>query len=259
MSSLIAPPAGRAIEIISDLHLGPDTPRTAAGFERYLEQTAADLVIVLGDLFEVWIGDDVEHDDFAWRCLDALRRCACQRAVALMVGNRDFLIGPSLLSSLGVIALDDPTLLDAWGRRVVLSHGDALCLDDRDYQAFRRQVRSQVWQRAFLGKPRDERVALARAMRDASRTRQGRVDMSPADAEPAATTALLLEHGAETIVHGHTHRPRTHVPAVAGAAATTSRHVTSDWDLDGDLPRAEVLRVTREGIARIAATGVATA
>jgi UDP-2,3-diacylglucosamine hydrolase len=258
-SSLIASAQIRSVEFVSDLHLAPDTPRTVAAFERYLASTAADMVVVLGDLFEVWIGDDFAGDACARRCLDALHRCARTRIVAMMVGNRDFLLGGDLLAGLGVIAIDDPTVLDAWGRNVVLSHGDALCLDDHDYQRFRREVRTPAWRRAFLARPRTERAVMARAMRDASRARQGEPSMIQADADPAATLSLLDALEADVIVHGHTHRPFCHQPAVTGASMATTRHVTSDWDLDGPSPRAEVLRLTPRGFERVAPPGVVPA
>ncbi len=133
----------------------------------------------------------------------------------------------------------------------MLAHGDALCLDDTDYQAFRRQVRAPSWQAAFLAKPRAERAAMARAMRDASEARKGHPVTTWADADPAATVAMLDALDSRTLVHGHTHRPHTHEPAVDGAADGSTRHVLSDWDLDGDSPRAEVLRLTAAGFERV--------
>ena len=250
-SSLIAGDDWQAIEFVSDLHLSPDTPRTLAAFERYLHDTRADAVVILGDLFEVWIGDDVDDDAFALRVLRALRDAASQRTVAMIVGNRDFLVGASLLAGRGVIALDDPAVLEAFGRRVVLAHGDALCLADTDYQVFRRQVRAPSWQAAFLARPRAERAAMARAMRDASEARKGDATITWADADPAATMALLDARRSHTLVHGHTHRPHTHMPAVEGAPAGSVRHVLSDWDLDAAPPRAEVLRLTAAGFERV--------
>lgn len=257
VSSLIVPPDWRAVELLSDLHLSPLTPLTAAAFERYIDTTTADAVVVLGDLFEVWIGDDIGDDAFAQRCLKALHRSAQRRTTAVMVGNRDFLIGGSLLAGLGVIALDDPTVLAAWGRNIVLCHGDALCLDDKDYQAFRQQVRAQPWQDAFLARPRIERAAMARSMRDASDARKGSPVTTWADADAQATITLLCQHDAQVLVHGHTHRPASHQPAVAGAHTASVRHVLSDWDLDAEPHRADVLRITQSGIERITPPGLA--
>jgi UDP-2,3-diacylglucosamine hydrolase len=251
VSSLIAADHWQAIEFVSDLHLSPDTPRTVAAFEAYLRDSRADAIVILGDLFEVWIGDDIGDDGFALRCLAAVRQAAAQRTVAMMVGNRDFLVGAELLAGHGVIALDDPAVLEAFGRRLVLAHGDALCLSDTDYQAFRRQVRAPSWQAAFLARTRAERAAVARAMRDASEARKGQPTTTWADADPAATIAMLDAFGSRTLVHGHTHRPHTHMPAVEGAPADSVRHVLSDWDFDNAAPRAEVMRLTAAGFERV--------
>ncbi len=258
VSSLIAAPEWQAIEFISDLHLSPGTPRTNAAFEAYLRGCRADAVIILGDLFEVWIGDDIADDAFAQRCITALHNAARRRTMAMMVGNRDFLVGASILAQHGVIAIDDPTELHAFGRTIVLAHGDAQCLADTDYQAFRRQVRAPIWQAQFLAKPRAERAAMARAMRDASAARKDDPAASWADADPVATITLLDQYGARTLVHGHTHKPRTHQPAVDGAPAETTRHVLSDWDLEAAVPRAEVLRLTAQGFERIALPSLRT-
>ncbi len=252
VSSLIAAPEWQVIEFISDLHLSPGTPRTTAALEAYLRACRADAVIILGDFFEVWIGDDIADDAFAQRCIAALHEAARHRTVAMMVGNRDFLVGGSMLAQHGVIAIDDPTELDAFGQTIMLAHGDALCLADTDYQAFRRQVRAPAWQAQFLARPRAERAAMARSMRDASAARKDDPTTTWADADPAATITLLDQYGARTMVHGHTHKPHTHQPAVEGAPAETTRHVLSDWDLEAEVPRAEVLRLTAQGFERIA-------
>jgi UDP-2,3-diacylglucosamine hydrolase len=216
-----------------------------AAFAGHLAHTDADAVFVLGDLFELWVGDDARHEPFARRCVQALAAASARRALAVMVGNRDFLIGSELLAACGAAALPDPTLLEAFGQRVLLTHGDALCLADRAYQAFRRQVRDPAWLAAFLARPLVERLAFAREIRRASDTRrQFDGDMS-ADVDAEAAAALLRGARAGTLVHGHTHRPGSE--AWPGGLA---RHVLSDWDLDG-ATRAEVLRLTREGFVRL--------
>lgn len=257
-ATLIAPPSWRAIDFVSDLHLCDAMPRTAAAFAHWLDTTDADAVLLLGDVFEVWIGADYAgHDAFAEAQMAMLRHAASRRFVGMMVGNRDFLMAPDTLADAGITALDDPCVLDAFGRRIVLAHGDALCLDDVDYQRFRQQVRAPAWQAAFLAKPRAERAAIARALRDASEARKqashgaNAPAITYADADPAATRALLAADNARVLVHGHTHRPRTHVPAVDGGDLDTTRHVLSDWDLDtGAVPRAEVMRLTARGFER---------
>jgi UDP-2,3-diacylglucosamine hydrolase len=249
---LDAPHGWRAIDFISDLHLAADTPRTFAAWSEYLLATDADAVFILGDLFEVWIGDDARHDDFEARCAGVLARAARRlRCVAFMAGNRDFLVGQALLGEAGVALLADPTLLAAFGQRVLLTHGDALCLADTAYQQWRRQVRDPRWQQAALARPLAERRQTARQLRDGSTAhqRQAAEGLGSADIDLPETLRWLHAAAATVLVHGHTHRPAT-----AELAPGIVRHVLSDWDLDHDPARrrAEVLRLTADGFARIA-------
>ncbi len=252
-AALQAPPHWRAIEFISDLHLTEASPKTVRGFQRYLDQCQADAVFILGDLFEVWIGDDIASDSFASHTMAQLKRAAATRFMAFMVGNRDFLLKPPLLWAHGVTALHDPCVLTAFDQNLVLSHGDALCLDDQDYQRFRLQVRDTAWQTTVLAKSRAERATLARGLRDASEALKHQAHpVTWADADAKATQQWLVAFGARTLVHGHTHRPAKHQPAVAGAPGNTQRWVLSDWDLDADAPRASALRLTSSGLERVA-------
>ncbi len=238
----------RAVEFISDLHLSEATPRTFEVWSRYLRTTRADAVYILGDLFEVWVGDDARAPgSFAERAAEVLIDGASRRTMAFMAGNRDFLVGSALLRHCGVAALPDPTLLDAWGQRVLLTHGDALCLADTDYQAFRAQVRSDAWRQDFLAQPLGERERLARAMRDASRDAQrGKAPGLWADVDAAAAVAWMHAAGSHAMVHGHTHRPGSEV-----LAPGYTRHVLSDWDCEAQPPRAQALRLTRDGFSRL--------
>lgn len=245
---LAAPADWTAIDFISDLHLAQDTPRTFAAWAAYLRETPASAVFILGDLFEVWIGDDARHAGFEARCADLLAEAASRITVAFMCGNRDFLVGGDLLRECGVLALPDPTVLVAFGERLLLAHGDALCLDDHEYQAFRTQVRSAAWQRDFLARPLEERHRIARAMRDHSEQRK-RATANDAwiDIDKATAVRWMHEASTPTLVHGHTHRP-AHEDLAPGFV----REVLSDWDCDSpDAPRAEVLRLKRAGLSRI--------
>ena len=256
-------PAGwQAIDFVSDLHLAADMPRTFAAWTDHLDATDADAVFILGDLFEVWIGDDSRHDEFEARCADVLARAARRLpAVAFMAGNRDFLVGHGLLGDTGVALLADPTLLIAFGQRVLLTHGDELCLADTAYQRWRAQVRDARWQQAVLARPLAERRLMARQLRDGSDAHQqagGRISDAEAttavgaggvDIDTGQALRWLHAADASVLVHGHTHRPQT-----APFAGGVTRHVLSDWDLDHDPAqgRAEVLRLTSAGFERIA-------
>ncbi len=245
-SILEAPAAWRAIDFISDLHLSELMPATFAAFAAHLERTDADAVFVLGDLFELWVGDDARHEPFARRCVQVLAQASARCHLAIMGGNRDFLMGQALLAESGACALVDPTLLVAFGQRVLLTHGDAMCIADHAYQAFRRQVREPAWLRGFLSRPLGERLALAREIRKASDTRRQFDGEGSADVDAATAMALMREAGATTLVHGHTHRPGSET-----WSGGFVRHVLTDWDLDAG-KRAEVLRFTAAGLRRIA-------
>lgn len=247
-----AEPRWQRIEFISDLHLSDATPATFSAWALYLCTTQADAVFILGDLFEVWVGDDARTPgSFEQRAADVLREAASLRPVSFMAGNRDFLVGAAMLRDCGVIALPDPTLLDAWGHRVLLTHGDELCLADTAYQAYRAEVRTDAWRHAVLAKPLSERQQLAREMRNASeaakrRTFGGNAMAGCADVDTAAAVSWMHAAGSRTLVHGHTHRPGSEV-----LAPGHMRHVLSDWDCDAAPRRAEALRLTRDGITRV--------
>ncbi len=247
VAELAAPPAWRTVDVASDLHLHADDAETFDAFAHNLRSTPADALLLLGDVFEVWIGDDAATPgSFESRCAEVLREASCRCAVYLQHGNRDFLLGPAFLADCGATALADPTALDLFGRRWLFSHGDALCLDDADYLRFRDEVRAPAWQQAFLARPLAERRALARGMRSESESRK-RAGADYADADAGAVAHWLTVAGADTLVHGHTHRPADH--AVDGGRR---RIVLSDWDLRAEPPRAEVLRITAAGATRVA-------
>ena len=242
---LAAPPAWRAIDFISDLHLCQALPRTFDAFAAHLLHTPADAVFILGDLFEAWVGDDMGERGFELLCVELIAEAASHRQLAFMVGNRDFLVGARFLRSSGCMGLPDPTVLDAWGQRVLLSHGDALCIADTPYQTFRTEVRSATWQAGFLAKPLRERLQIAADIRKVSQGRRQFDGAADADVDIAAAVQWMHGMGAREMVHGHTHRPGS-----AALAPGYKRHVLSDWDLDQG-SRAEVLRLTRAGFKRL--------
>lgn len=238
----IAPEAA-TVDLLSDVHLDAAMPRTLAALAAHLLHTPAKQVLILGDLFEAWVGDDARHDGFERDCVTMLAAAASQRQLAFLPGNRDFLVGHELMQACGITLLPDPVLLLHAGRRTLLSHGDALCLGDIDYQRFRAQVRTQAWQRDFLARPLAERRAEVLAMRQASQAHQAAQGPDEwADVDAGAALALLRTADAPLLVHGHTHRP--------GAVALDASHqrwVLGDWDFDNPQPRARALRSTPQG------------
>lgn len=246
---LQAPADWHTVDFISDLHLQASEKATAAAWLRYLDTTPASALFILGDLFEVWVGDDLAiPGSFEAGCAAQLRRAAGRLALFFMAGNRDFLVGPAFLAGAGLTRLADPTVLVWAERRLLLSHGDALCLDDTEYQAFRTEVRTEAWIRDFLRRPLAERQAIARALRQQSEARKRVV---PPDAWPdvdgEAARSWLSQSRATTLIHGHTHRPGRHE-----LGEGRCRLVLSDWDAQVSPPRAEVLRLDHTGWQRVA-------
>lgn len=247
---LIAPSHWRTVDFISDLHLQATEPATVAAWKHYLHTTQASALIILGDLFEVWVGDDALADpgSFEWEACAALQTAAQRLPVYFMQGNRDFLAGPPFLAHCGITGLADPTVLVFGGQRIVLSHGDLLCLDDVDYQRFRVLARSAEWQGRFLAQPLATRRAQALGIRQESEARKQtslQTGLPYADVDGPAAVAWLQSANAHTLIHGHTHRPADHV-----LAPGLQRIVLSDWDAAADPPRAQVLRLTGAGLER---------
>jgi UDP-2,3-diacylglucosamine hydrolase len=243
--TLTAPAQWQRVDLLSDLHLGPDSPATTAGLERHLAETPAQAVLLLGDIFEVWVGDDARHEPFEAGVVRMLREASRRLDVFFMAGNRDFLAGAELLADTGMTALPDPTVLDAFGQRWLLAHGDAQCLDDAGYQAWRATSRSAAWQADFLAKPLTDRQAFGRQARAQSRASQATQLMST-DLDADACRALLAEAHATTMIHGHTHRPAEH-----DLGDRLRRVVLSDWDLDATPPRGDVIRLCAAGLQRL--------
>lgn len=238
-----APASWQAVEFVSDLHLSPATPRSTAAWQQYLRDTDADAVLLLGDICEVWVGDDAaDAPGFEAEMRATLAASAQRRWTGFMAGNRDFLLGDALLAASGVQRLHDPTRLEFGAQRWLLSHGDLLCLGDTAYQRFRREVRGDAWQERFLAQALTERRALARTMRDASEQLKRRAAAHDwADVDDATAAQWLRDAGCGALIHGHTHRPADH-----DLGDGLRRHVLSDWDLD-HAQRAQVLRLTRDG------------
>lgn len=253
---LNAPPAWQQIDFISDLHLFESEPANFEAWQRYMAGTTADAVFILGDLFEVWVGDDVlQGPSFETRCASVLAQAARHRPVYFMHGNRDFLLGNAALEVCGMQGLHDPTVLDFAGVRTLLSHGDELCLADTDYQVFRQHVRSSAWQTAFLARPLAQRQHIARELRTQSEARK-QLGGPWIDLDPAATAQWVHAAGAQQMVHGHTHEGVDHflharvdlltnTATDRSASRTGIRHVLCDWHADATPPRAQVLRMQR--------------
>jgi UDP-2,3-diacylglucosamine hydrolase len=219
---------------ISDLHLDPGRPDILQQFRRFTETYGpkAEAVYILGDFVEYWIGDDdTEHDlHTAFRQLNQLAK---QTPVYLMHGNRDFLIGPTFAAQYGVRLLQDPMLIDLYGQRTLLLHGDTLCTDDLQYQAFRRMVRDEHWQREFLQKPLTVRRQIVMGLRATSKQATQDKPDDIMDVNTDTVTAAMQLHGVIQMIHGHTHRPHIHQLQINNKPA--QRIVLGDWYSKGNV------------------------
>jgi UDP-2,3-diacylglucosamine hydrolase len=252
-----APSRWQCIDCISDLHLQAADLNSFSAWAAYMQATQADAIFILGDLFEVWVGDDaLAPGSFEAECVSVLRQAGERLALFIMQGNRDFLMGNTLMQACHATALPDPSVLSFAGQRWLLSHGDELCVDDLQYQAFRRQVRSAAWQQNFLSKPLVERQEIARGIRQASAAKKLETT-EYADVDAAAALALLKANQAQHLLHGHTHKPGQHQ-----IAPGFERMVLSDWDVNATPARAEVFRWVLQGpgagtVSRLSATSIA--
>ena len=224
------------ILFVSDLHLAPQAPGAARLFLEFLggRARAAEQLFILGDLFEVWPGDDCIDDPderFNAGIVEALRALGASGvAISVMHGNRDFLLGAAFCARSGARLLPDPYVLSLPAWQFVLAHGDALCTDDSDYQKFRAQVRDPAWRSDFLAKPLADRKAIASVLRRQSESSKREKAQSLMDVNPGTTDDFIRAHGYATFIHGHTHRAATHDHMVDGIHV--ERWVLGDWHED---------------------------
>ena len=228
---------------VSDVHLSAFHPATVDAFLGFLAREVAgrsERLFILGDLFEYWAGDDDLDAPFNRRIVDALRALADDGIeLAFMAGNRDFLIGDEFAKAAGIALLPDPYRLELSGLSFMLSHGDALCTDDIDYQRFRAMVREPSWQQAFLARPLAERRAIIGDMRMKSEAAKRDKAADIMDVNADAVARLFKDHGQTRLIHGHTHRPAHHVLEVGNERC--ERWVLPDWDAEAQPPRGGAL------------------
>lgn len=221
------------ILLISDLHLEEKRPDITRAFLHFLATRArqAEALYILGDFFEVWIGDDgmtpFQHDIAL-----ALRELSdAGTRIYLMHGNRDFLIGKRFCREAGCTLLSDPHKLQMNGEPVLLMHGDSLCTLDIGYMKLRRWLRNPLSLLILRNLPLSSRQKLARKLRNESRAQTQMKASEIVDVTPEEVVKVMAEHSVRTLIHGHTHRPAMHELEVNGQAAR--RVVLGDWDRQG--------------------------
>lgn len=228
---------------IADLHLDPERPEITRLFGDFLdaEATGADALYILGDLFESWVGDDDPCEAGAF-VAEKLRSLADGGLpLYFMHGNRDFMLGHDYAARAGMRILPDPSVVELYGKPVLLMHGDLLCTDDVEYQKFRAQSRNPDWQAHMLSQPLAARLAFAQQARTASQARQGAMKDAGTmetitDASPATVEEHFRRYGIDTLIHGHTHRPAIHELDIDDRDCR--RIVLGDWYEQGSVLRA---------------------
>ena len=214
---------------ISDLHLDETRPAVTRAFFHYLEQWAGhcDALYILGDFFEVWVGDD-DDAELAGEIRAKLKTFSSSGSkLYFMHGNRDFLVGETFCQQTGATLLNDPTVIDLYGQATLLMHGDSLCTLDTEYMAFRAQARSDGWQQQLLSQPLAARRALAQQLRDQSQSMNAIKAEDIMDVTPSEVVSIMTQHHCLRLIHGHTHRPNRHSLTVEQQPA--ERIVLGDW------------------------------
>ena len=214
---------------ISDIHLSEDSPHLTNAFKTFLNESKESCthLFILGDLFEIWIGDD---DDSAFN--QEIKKILTDFTsdgpeTFFMHGNRDFLVGEAFAKETGITILPDPFNLEINNQKVILSHGDFLCTDDKDYIDFRNQVRDQDWQNNFLKKTINERKQIAATLRTDSKEATLKKSDEITDVNNQSVEDFINEHQPDLFIHGHTHRPNIHDVGVS------KRIVLGDWGEQG--------------------------
>ncbi|NIG76104.1 UDP-2,3-diacylglucosamine diphosphatase [Klebsiella sp. Ap-873] len=231
---------------IADLHLCPEEPAITAGFLRFLsgEARQADALYILGDLFEAWIGDDAPEP--LYQQIAAAIKAVVDAGIPcyFIHGNRDFLLGKRYAKASGMTLLPEEKLLDVYGRKILIMHGDTLCTDDEGYQAFRRKVHQPWLQKLYLALPLFIRQRIADRMRADSQAANNMKSLEIMDVNPQAVVDTLTRHNVQCLIHGHTHRPAIHELEANGQPAF--RCVLGAWHKEGSM-----IKVTPENVELI--------
>lgn len=231
---------------IADLHLCDEEPAITAGFIHFLAHQAvsADALYILGDLFESWIGDD-DAGPLHLQIAAAIKTLVNTGVPCYFIhGNRDFLLGKRFASLSGMILLPESQVINLYGRKMLIMHGDTLCTDDTAYLAFREKVHRPWLQTLFLALPLFFRRRIAAKMRASSKTANSSKSLTIMDVNPQAVVEALTDHQVQWLVHGHTHRPAIH--ELVANQQPAFRCVLGAWHHEGSM-----IKVTAENVELI--------
>lgn len=229
--------------IISDIHLSDSRPDISQCFDNFLSQVArtSRQLYILGDLFDVWVGDD-DRSPLARATMDSLARLSDRGVdIYLQRGNRDFLLGKAFCRRVGAQLLPPEAPLRVGRHRILAMHGDLLCTDDKGYQRLRKCLHNPVSSRILLCLPLFVRHAIARGLRRRSKMAGQQKTAATMDVNLQTVADTLQRHGRNTLVHGHTHKPASHSLLLA-QRKPGMRWVLGDWhkmcwwlELGGDI------------------------
>jgi UDP-2,3-diacylglucosamine hydrolase len=228
---------------ISDLHLSADRDDINQCLFTFLSEQApkADALYVLGDLFEVWIGDD-DQNSFTLNIAKAFHALSQSGVPVYFIhGNRDFLIRQRFAKQADFKILPEQMVIDLYGEPTLIMHGDELCTKDTEYQAFRKKARSWWWPRIMLSLPLSTRRKLAQKGRATSKQKQSKLSQEIMDVTPEEVVNYMQRFAVKRLVHGHTHRPAIHELTINEQSA--QRIVLGDWYEQGS-----VLKVSKDSI-----------
>ncbi|NOR52249.1 MAG: UDP-2,3-diacylglucosamine diphosphatase [Gammaproteobacteria bacterium] len=232
------------IGFIADLHLAEEQPERIKLFLRFLEEQAPRLkqLYILGDLFEVWLGDDLISPAYQ-PVIDALKQASNTLSINIIHGNRDFLMGEKFEQLSGCKIVDEPLILNLAGEATLLMHGDLLCTDDQDYLQIRKLLRSPEWMESFLNKPAQERIATARELRQKSQIAIRDKDSEIMDANNDEVIKYMERYRVKLLIHGHTHRSAIHSHTLS-TGKSAKRYVLDEWHND----HGQILVSGRDGL-----------
>jgi len=217
------------IIFISDLHISLEKKEITQRFISFLHNQAcnASAVYILGDLFDSWVGDDNNMPPNKKIKSELKKLTDSGVKVFLQQGNRDFLIGQQFAIETGISLLDDYAVIDLFGVKTLLTHGDLLCTDDIPYQAFRKKSHTEEWQQNVLTKPLLLRLLAARWYRFRSYFHKRKKSQDIMDVNQKTVIDVMQEYGCSRLIHGHTHRPAIHEFEINGK--TFQRFVLAEW------------------------------
>jgi len=233
---------------ISDLHLTGERQVITDLFIDFLKKRAshADALYILGDLFEVWPGDDMIQPDYMDSITAMKNLTDSGIPIYIMRGNRDFLMAAQFAEVSGASLIEDPTVINLYGSPTLLMHGDTLCSDDVDYQKFRQMVRNPSWQAEFLALPKEERIAMTTKYREVSKEEMSKKNMDIMDVNQTTVESVMQEHNIQQLIHGHTHRPAVHDFSLNNKKM--KRIVLGDWFEQGSVLECDVAGCQLESI-----------